>query len=164
MRAPAILRRLGLAGMAGAGLLIASLTFFVAATLPARAERDDLQAEAARLSHAAAPARQAEAPVQRLPSFAQAPELLKQLNALAQRNGVTVTRSAYQVKAEDTKRIFEVELPLKLTYPVLRTYLRDVLASSPTARLDDLNVHRTLASDPTLDAEVRLSFSFAAAS
>ncbi|HEX8989666.1 MAG TPA: type 4a pilus biogenesis protein PilO, partial [Rhodocyclaceae bacterium] len=96
-----------------------------------------------------------------LPSVAQAPELLKQLNALAQKDGVAITRSAYQMKQQDSQRRLEVDLPLKASYPTLRAYLRDVLTASPAARLDDLNLHRATAGDPTVDADVRFSFGFA---
>ena len=165
MRRPAILDRLGVPGVAGLGLLLFSAAFHLAATAPARAELDDLRAEIGRLTAAAPGSRPAAVvPVQQLPSFAQAPELLKQINALAEKNGVAVTRSSYQVKAEDSTRVYEVDLPLRVAYPTLRAYLRDVLSLAPTARLDDLNLHRAQATDPVVDAEVRLSFSFAAAS
>lgn len=166
MRNLAIMERLGWPGVAGVALLLACLVFYLAATAPARAERDDLAAEKERLATAVAEAGRpaAATAVQKLPPFAQAPELLKQLDALAQKDGVAVTRTSYQVKDEDSHRVFEVELPLKVAYPTLRGYLRDVLALSPTARLDDLDLHRAQASDPALDADVRLSFTFARAS
>lgn len=162
-----IMERLGLPGIAGAVLLLLCVIFYVTMTAPARAEVEALHGERDRLGGALAQAgqRRAAAPVvQQLPPLAQAPELLKQLNAVAQKNGVTVTRSSYQVKAEDSKRVFEVDLPLKLAYPTLRAYLHDVLAMAPTAQLEDLNLHRAQAADPLIDADVRLSFSFAAAS
>lgn len=164
MNRAAVLERLGLPGIAGAVLLLLGAILYAALVLPLHEAVGDLQAERARLASSAQAERPAAAaPVRRLPSFTQAPDLLKQLNALAQRDGVTVTRSSYQVKAEDARRIFEVDLPLKVAYPTLRSYLRDVVALAPTARLDDLNLHRAAASDPLVDADVRLSFSFAAA-
>lgn len=165
MRRFPLLAGLGAAGIAGIVLLLGSLVFTLAATLPLRAERDRLDGERQRLAAAAVPGGQAQAaaPVH-LPPLAQAPEVLKQLNALAQKDAVAITRSTYQVKTEDARRVYQVDLPLKASYPTLRTYLRDVLASNPTVRLDDLNLHRATASDPNVDADVRLSFSFAAGS
>jgi hypothetical protein len=167
MNRQTIIDRLGLPGIAGAVLLLSCLIFYATMTAPARAEVEALHGERDRLGGTLAQAgqRRAATPAApQLPAFAQAPEVLKQLNAVAQKDGVTVTRSSYQVKAEDAKRVFEVDLPLKLAYPMLRVYLRDVLAMAPAAQLEDLNLHRSQATDPAIDADVRLSFSFAAAS
>jgi hypothetical protein len=160
-----ILGRLGWQGIVGIALLLFCGIFYASATVPARDETESLNAERERMAAAAEPSRQAVAPVvQKLPAFAQAPELLKQLNAVAQRDGIDVARSSYQVKDEDSRRVFEVDQPLRLAYPALRAYLRDVLAMAPSARIEDLNLHRARAADPVIDADVRLSFSFSAAS
>ncbi|MDD5250692.1 MAG: type 4a pilus biogenesis protein PilO [Rhodocyclaceae bacterium] len=157
------LDRLGLPGVVGAGLLLFCVAFYFGTIAPAQEELANLAAEKAQLAAAQAGAHHARAaPVQALPSFAQAPELLKQLNALAEKHGVVVTRSSYQVKSTDGTRRFEIDMPLKIAYPLLRAYLRDALALSPTASLDDLNLQRAQATDPAVDADVRLSFSFAA--
>jgi hypothetical protein len=160
------MQRLGWQGVAGAVLLLLCALFYAGATAPARSETDALNAERDRLAQAAqaGPQRAAASAAQPLPPFAQAPELLKQLNALAQRDGIDVARTSYQVKDEDSRRVFEVELPLTAAYPTLRAYLREVLAMAPTVRLDDLDLHRAQAGDAAVDADLRLSFSFAAAS
>jgi hypothetical protein len=163
----AALDRLGVAGVIGAGLLLFSVFFYLGATAPARAERSELQTEKDRLTAAAARSGRARAsagPAQLLPSVTQAPDLLKQLNALGLKDGVVVARSTYEVKAQDSQRILEVNLPLKVAYPMLRTYVRDVLGLAPTARLEELNLHRAMATDPSVDADLRFSFSFSAAS
>lgn len=165
MKRTAAIERLGVPGIIGAGLLLFCVSFYFGATAPARSELADLRAEKDRLVAAAALAgrlRADAAPAQALPPSAEAPELLKRLDALAAKHGVTVARTSYQVKTLDGTRRFEADVPLKAAYPLLRGYLRDVLALSPTASLDDLRLQRSQATDPAIDAEVRLSFGFAA--
>jgi hypothetical protein len=159
-----IVDRLGVPGIIGAALLLFCVAFFLSAVLPVKDEIDDLRATQDRLAKAVAQADRpvVAAPTQALPSFANAPELLKQLYVLAERHGVTVARSSYQVETRDSTRRFRIDMPVRVAYPTLRAWLRDALALSPTASLDDLDLHRAAANDPALDADVRLSYSFAA--
>ena len=92
-----------------------------------------------------------------------APELLKQLNALADRHGVVIGRTSYRLTRRDALRRLEVSMPLKVSYPSLRGYLRDALTLSASAALDELSLQRANAGDTVLEAQVRLSYGFAAA-
>lgn len=166
MKGAALFERFGVPGIVGAVLLLFAVVFWFGSVAPLRTEAQELRAEQDRLAAttgAADRTHAAAAPARQLPSFAQAPELLKQLNALAEKHGVAVARTSYQVQTQGATRRFEIAMPLKVAYPVLRAYLRDALALSAGASLDDLNLHRAAAGDPAVDADVRLSYSFAAA-
>lgn len=176
---------IGVAGVTGIGLLLFCLSLFFGHLLPMQNELSRLESEretlaATRAATAAAnpvattvanPAAtaaaqgptaasaRAERPL--LPLSA-APEQLKQLNALATRHGIVIERATYQMKDQAGQTRLEVSMPLNLSYPVLRAYLRDVLAM-PTAVLEELMLQRGKVSDAMVEAQLRLSFGFASA-
>ncbi|HET7775246.1 MAG TPA: hypothetical protein VFK74_02690, partial [Azospira sp.] len=127
----AVLERLGLPGVAGLGLLLFCLSFFFGSVQPLQEEQASLAAEKTQLTAdiarqlAASPAPGAGS----APSpLAVAPELLKQLNALAEKHGIAVERTSYVLKDKEGPLRLEVSMPLKVGYPALRAYLRDALA------------------------------------
>lgn len=157
------LDRLGKPGIAGLGLLLFCLSFYLGNLAPARSELANLKPEAARL--AAAPAGgqgDAAGPAKvGLPPFTTATEAQKELAALAERHGVNIERSTYLLSDQDGRRRLEVNLPLKAGYASLRSYLRDVLAQPAGPTLDELVLQRQKASDEVIEANVRLSYYFA---
>lgn len=162
----AVLDKLGLPGIAGIGLMLFCLAFYFGSVSPVEAELAGLQsekaslsAEAATLAEKTAATRTAEAAL-RLPPLGAAPELLKQLDSLAQKNGISVERASYQVKNKERQQRLEVSMPLRVSYPALRAYLRDALSLAPSASLDDLSLQRSQASDPAVDVQLRLSYGF----
>ncbi|OHC71260.1 MAG: hypothetical protein A2045_01940 [Rhodocyclales bacterium GWA2_65_20] len=163
----AILEKLGLPGIAGLGLLLFCLSFYFGNVAPVRAELASLESEEAQLVATAAANRAAAAPAQEagtgqaLPGLIEAPELLRQLNTLANKHGVAVERTAYQIKDKDGPRRLEVSMPLKVGYPALRSYLRDALRLTAAASLDELSLQRSQAGDAAVAAQVRLSYGFA---
>jgi hypothetical protein len=160
----AALDKLGAPGIAGVGLLLFCLAFYAGAILPARDEVARLDAERMRLSAAAKGNLGAAAPEAAragLPSLSQAPELLKRIDALAARHGVAVERGSYQLKGREGPRRLEVDLPLKAAYPSLRAFVREALTLSPGAALEEIALQRAQATEPQVDAQVRLSFAFA---
>lgn len=155
------LERLGMPGVAGVGLLLFCLAFQFGSLAPLARELDGLEAEKARLAAAVAAGGTGPLTVAGLPlrPFAEAPELLKLLNTLAEKHGVAVERATYAVKGKEGPLRLEVGMPLKVAYPALRAYLREALAL-PAAALEELTLQRSLASDPLLAAQVRLSYGF----
>lgn len=165
MKAPA-LERLGHTGVAGLGLFVFSLAFYFGNVAPAHEELAQLQRQQARLVADAAAAREARygGQARGLPSLAEAPELLKQLSAVADKHGVVVASTSYQLKDKGGQLQLDVNLPLRATYPSLRAYLRDALALAAPAAISDITLKRAQASDTALDAQMRLSYSFSGAS
>jgi Tfp pilus assembly protein PilO len=161
----AALEKLGLPGVAGLGLLLFSLSFYLGNLLPAQAELAALRHQKVQLQNEAAaravPGKAgAGGPAHVLPSLAEVPELLKALNEAATRNGVTITRSSYQLKGRGGQQRLEISLPLRTTYPALRAWLKDAQALAAPATLAELSLQRSLAGEPQIEAQVRLAYAF----
>ncbi|MDP1524971.1 MAG: hypothetical protein Q8M20_04125 [Rhodocyclaceae bacterium] len=158
-----LLEKLGWPGVMGLGLLLFCLSLFFGHLLPLQDELIQMESEVDEFTETAAAqvpttlSATAELPL--LP-LATAPEQLKQLNALATQHGIVIERATYQMKAQAGQTRLEVSMPLHLNYPVLRAYLRDVLAM-PATVLEELMLQRAQATDMTVDAQLRLSFGFA---
>lgn len=164
---------IGLAGVMGIGLLLFCLSLFFGQLLPMQDELSRLAGEREKLAATMATTRAATAAAQApntlaataelplLPVSA-APEQLKQLNALATRHGIVIERATYQIKDQAGQTRLEVSMPLNLSYPILRAYLRDVLAM-PAVVLEEVMLQRGKASDAVIEAQLRLSFGFASA-
>lgn len=160
MRLPAR-ERFGLPGGVGIALIVFSLYFTLGILLPDETRLERLGAERDRLAAAAPGALgpgpgvlAVAAPVDALP------DVLKQLQALADGSGLVVERAAYVLKAYDSTRRLEVSLPLLGSYPAIRSYLRAALALTPAASLDELSLQRTQASASGVTGQVRLSYLF----
>ncbi|MBL8478542.1 MAG: hypothetical protein JNK59_04475, partial [Sterolibacteriaceae bacterium] len=137
---------------------------------PAWAERERLQSEERKL---ALPEQQAPAPViaadgeapappGKLPPPAEVLELFDRLQAAGEKNAVTIERATYNVIRHEQHAAlqYEVNLPLRGSYPNLRQFLREALELAPSASLDSLNLQRTKASYAALEASVRISYFF----
>jgi hypothetical protein len=160
------LEKLGYPGVAGLGLLVFCLAFYFGSVAPAREELAGLQWQQTRLqadlmsSTATGPGGRAKA----LPKLAEAPEILKQLNAAAEKHGVVVASTSYQLKEKGGQLRLEANLPLRGAYPSLRAYLRDALDLAAPASIMAITLKRAQASDAGLEAQIRLSYSFSGAS
>ncbi len=162
------LERLGLPGVAGLGLLLFALSFYLGNVAPVQAEVAKLRADKAQLAAATAPPAGAApaaggAAAPSLPTLRTAPELLLQLNAAATRYSVTADRATYEIKTKDGQRRLQVGLPVTAPYPSLRAYLRDALALAPGASLDELHMSRPQATDPAVLATMTLSYALSSA-
>lgn len=159
----AVLERLGPPGTIGIGVLLFCLAFHVGNVAPLLAERAALADAAAQLA-AAAGQRGSAAPANAspLPPLTDAPALLKRLNALTEKHGSVIERVTYQLKGTGSVLRLEVRLPLKMTYPALRAFLREALALSAVASLDEAALHRDHAGDLAVEARLRLSYAFVA--
>ena len=157
-----ILERLGMPGVLGLGLLLFSFAFTLGSIAPARTELAGLKQQAAqlqaRLPEPGRPGVEPSAPAEALPSIASLPELLKNLNALAEQRGVTIDRASYALTGREGQRRMEINLPLKAGYPALRGYLRDVLTLRASPSLDELTLKRQQSTDTVVEANVRLSY------
>ena len=161
--------RLGLPGILGLGLLLFCLSFYLGTIAPARTELQQLTSEERQLTAGAAAEAGGKngtgtavgtASARPLPVATEIPELLKNLNAAAEKHGVTVERASYSSTDKDGRRRLEVSLPLQASYPSLRAYLRDALALTPLTSLDELHLRRAQSTTPVVEASVRLSYYF----
>ncbi|MGE5469612.1 MAG: hypothetical protein ACM3X0_02310 [Bacteroidota bacterium] len=160
------LDRLGKPGIAGLGILLFCLSFYIGSIAPARDELASLQGQMAQLAPTARSARAAPGsaapPASRsLPPFTNATDTLKELGGLAARYGLTVDRATYGLSTQEGRLRLEINLPLKGNYASLRGYLLEALAQPAAPTLDELMLQRPQASDPVIEANARLSYFFA---
>lgn len=159
--------RIGLPGVLGLGLLFFTASFYFSALAPAFTEQDRLQAEEQKLARSktdvpTAPARLSRETPGTLPSSAEATELFDRLQVAGEKNGIVIERATYNVIRHEKYATlqYEITLPLRGSYPNLRAFLRESLQLAPSASLDSLSLQRARASDPALEASVRLSYFF----
>lgn len=170
MRARFDLHALGVPGIVGLGLLLFCASFYGSAVEPAREELTRLLAEEQQIEPVTGKAEQS--PLRatgladtrgQLPPVADAPELFERLYAAGERNGLVVERATYNLTKHEKSAMqqYEVTLPLRGGYPNIRAFLREALEVAPVASLDSLSLQRSRASDPLVEASVRLSYYFA---
>ena len=83
---------------------------------------------------------------------------LGEVHLAAARHGLVLETGEYRLQHPPGARLarYELELPLKGTYPQLRAFLADVLKKIPAAAVDDVVIRRETVASPQLDAKVRL--------
>ncbi|HEX5394146.1 MAG TPA: hypothetical protein VFW68_12735 [Rhodocyclaceae bacterium] len=167
MRAPD-LGRLGIPGVAGLGLLLFCLSFYAGNVAPLDDDLAKQKTEEARLTAALrdasrSPTSATTRPVEAIQPLGlqDAPALLLALSAAADNHSVSIERASYRITEQEGVRRLEVSLPVRGNYPSLRAYLRDVLSHPPVV-LEEVSLKRPSATDPLLDAQLRLSYPLAA--
>jgi hypothetical protein len=170
------LRANPLQAVAGAVILVcaAALAWTVHASLELEAERDALQAAAAR--KASQPSLvPATAPAPSLPA-APAPDNLegfyaalgprryaeqqvKTLFALAAKSGLTLSQGEYKTGYDRNARVhtYQVNLPVKGSYAAIWRFALGALRAIPFASLDDISFRRDAIGDPAVEARLRLT-------
>ena len=165
------LDRLGIPGVVGFGLLLFCLSFYLGNIAPTQGELAELKQERAQWLTAAAQtggasradSEKRSALGESLPPLEAFPQILQELNSLAGKHGVTIDSASYTLVDGAGQRRMEVTLPFKTHYPSLRAYLRDIFLLKSAPSLEELTLKRQQASDPFIEATVRLSCYFAPA-
>ena len=162
---PFDLGRLGIPGVAGIGLLLFCISFYVSTLLPAESALAKLRNEEARLATQVATGTvrkpDSSRPVLTLPRASTVPDLLDRLDAAGGGAGIMFDRLSYRMSEEDGMRRYQVTLPLRGEYPTIRAFLRTVMTLSEVVTLDDIELHRANAADPKIDVLASVSFYFA---
>ena len=165
------LQRLGVPGVVGLGLLLFNFSFYLGSLAPDREELANLEQQRSALREGSAQARAAvldpgkvSAPVARLPTLIQMPELLRSVFSLAAQRGLVIDRAIYTLSEKDGPPRIELNLPMQASYPALRLFLADVDGLKPAPAIDELTIKRRQASDVLIEATVRLSWPLAPAS
>ncbi len=151
--------RLGLAGVTGLGLLCFCASLYISTLSPLAAEVDALQAQVLRIQSEKLPEPLPPASNNPLPSSqaTEATELIKLLDAAAQQRNLSIAHTAYRLRNDERQPRLEVSVPLKGKYPDLRLYLGDLQALNVGMTIEALSMQRAQASDPLLDANLKLS-------
>lgn len=91
---------------------------------------------------------------------ADAPELVRSLDQLAQAQQIAWSQGEYQTQMHASTGLLQVQVtqPVRAGYPQLRRYIESVLRAHPNASLDQVNARRDNVGQAQLDARLRWSF------
>lgn len=151
--------RLGPAGQAGLAALVAVLVFAATTLLPARHALDALGADVARAQHPSAALSGDQAVprlVESLPTRSQIPAVIGLMYTQAKDSNVSLDKGHYaynQAKAGALAR-YEVEFPVRASYPDIRSFINKTLTAVPAAALAKLHVERKTVGDQTVNADI----------
>ena len=151
--------RLGPAGQVGLAGLVAALVFAASTLLPARHALDALSANIARTQHpsAALSADQA-APrlVESLPTRKQIPAVIGLIYGKAKEAGVPLDTGHYVYSPPKAGALarYDVDFPVKASYPDIRNFINHTLSAVPAAALNKLHVERKAVADPMVNADI----------
>jgi len=162
---------LGVAGIAGIGLAVFALAFYLGTIRPAEPRLLDLRKEKARLEQLRAarvgPGMVAEVPVEeRLQGFYELlasadsiGERLETIDAIARQNGVLLRQGSYRFNREAGARFgrYEVTYTGQSAYFQARLFLRDVLRELPMISLDDVGFQRPQTTAGATELSARFS-------
>jgi len=161
-----LLRRLGVAGVLGMGVLLGCAGFYVNAVAPAeqqaRAQHAALERQVMRIQRPATAVDGREEELQRFyglfPSAAQLTDEVERLHGLARRSGLELAQAEYRLERPHAGLwAYRVSLPVSGSYLQLRQFLAAVLSDMPAASVDALRFERRKAADTRLEAQVRVT-------
>lgn len=161
----ALLREIGIPAFLSTSLLGFSLLLVVTALLPALELQDSLRSESDQLTqrierHIVLASKGENGAAELLPSKVDMANVPEGVRALAEKYGLPLDQGTYRVSEVENIWRYEVQLPLKASYPQLRKFLREAMVFQPVVSLDEISLHRGKAVDPTLEATVRLTYYF----
>jgi hypothetical protein len=151
--------RLGPAGQVGLAALVAALVVAVSTLMPARHALQALTADIMQAQHpsAAALADQA-APhlIASLPTRAQIPAVIGQIFIQAKEAGVSLDTGHYVYSPAKAGAIarYDLEFPVKASYPAIRGFINRTLSAVPAAGLGKLHVERKAVGDQVVNADI----------
>jgi hypothetical protein len=151
--------RLGPAGQAGLAALVAALVIAASTLLPARHALEALSAELARAQHPSATASADQAIphlVASFPTRAQIPAVIGQVVTQAKAAGVSldVGRYVYTPPRSGAIARYDLEFPVKASYPDIRNFINRTLSAVPAAALNKLHVERKAVGDQVVNANI----------
>jgi Tfp pilus assembly protein PilO len=162
-------QRIGKTGIVGLALVIFSAITFISGNLPLRQQYADRSAELAVARKDASDLRAgtvAETPelkatrfVDGLPTIDDVPIVLGGIVTVAAASGLELEQGTYEYVAADGSSIarYQMTLPVVGTYPEIREFVEDVLATAPAVSLDSLRIERGAVSEATITADLKFS-------
>jgi hypothetical protein len=162
-------QRLGKAGVAGLSLVAFSVIMFVTGNLQTHRTIAEQTAslEAARVQSelqrsgavAATPDQQAAKFVEQLPTVNDVPAMMGRIVVVAGAAGIELERGNYEFVGGDRDSIsrYEMSLPVVGTYPNVRKFVENVLASEPSLALEGMRIERDKVTDQIISADLRFA-------
>jgi hypothetical protein len=151
--------RLGVVGQAGLAALLAAAVFALSALLPAQQALQTASADLARARNAPIQASVEQGAPQllaSLPTRAQIPAVIGQIFTEAKEAGVSLDTGHYlytPAKGGEIAR-YELEFPVKASYPQIRSFIDRTLSAVPAAALGKLRVERKAVGDAVVAADI----------
>ena len=153
------LTRLGVAGQAGVAALTAAAVIALSALLPAKQAEQNLAAELAHVRNAPGSAtggQNAPSLLASLPTRTEISAVIAQVYAEAKGANVSLDTGHYvytPAKGGTVSR-YELEFPVKASYPDIRTFVDHTLAAVPAAALGKLRLERKAVGDAVVAADI----------
>ena len=164
------MRLFGWPGVAGTGLLVACLAFYLSAIRPAEFRLDVARQSAIQLqkygkrdaneaSRNQAPAGQLAEFYRLFPNDKKLLPWMEKIFTLAQKQEISLDQGEYKVTSDKVGKLmrFQMTLPFKGEYPQIRKYLDSLLAEIPIVSLEHLQLKRQKVGTPVLEARIRLA-------
>jgi Tfp pilus assembly protein PilO len=165
------LRTLGKPGVLAIGILVVFPPFYFSAIAPAQERLDAARRGTLSLREQILHASQSLGGMRRTPAeqlaefyriFPQernAPQWLKKLFALAEKNGLSLQEGEYKANRDKVGRLmrFQMVLPVKGEYPQIRRFLAALPAEIPVIALENVQFSRQNVADPVVEARIRLT-------
>ena len=164
-----LLRRAGLPGILGIGVLLGSAGFWVSAVKPLADEVEAQRSALERLRNRTLyqPASMGredrrEADLARFytlfPPTEKLADEVARIHRLGRAAGLDLEQGAYRLERRATGLwAYRINLPVRGTYPQLRDFLGALLRDVPVSSVEALRFERKRAADAQLDAQVRLT-------
>lgn len=162
-------QRIGTLGVVGISLCVFSVFTFFSGNLPLHQKYADSSLELNRIRNvaeqarsgttAASPQQQATKFVADLPTVNDVPAVMGSIVAVAAASGIEFERGTYEYVASDGDTIarYQMSLPVVGSYPEIRQFVENVLATVPTVALDSMRIERGKVSESTISADLKFS-------
>jgi hypothetical protein len=168
MRASHHIQYLGRAGFAGIALILLAALGFVAVNAHLHQQGIQLQRDLAILRHeagkrplsaAAAPTRELQVFLRKLPARSQLPTITERIVAQAAAAGVLLERGSYEVSTTPSGRVVRARLsfPVHGAYGDIRRFVDLTLAAVPAAGVDGLRLERKNIGATEIAADIRFA-------
>lgn len=162
------LRRIGLPGVLALGVLAACAAFWASTLAPLEERASTARARLARLDARPEAERRAaaETPEAGLAEFYRffasdldATAWLERLHALARAERLELPQGAYRYNPATDERLarYEINLPVRGTYPQIRRFIASVLNEVPVLSLDQIAFEKKRVGDGEVEAQLRLT-------
>ncbi|QBF26678.1 pilus assembly protein PilO [Pseudomonas tructae] len=176
MRVPSLIiheraHKLGVVGLAGAGLLALAL-LYGAAVLPGQwqhlqsleQQRDQARAQVVQLQQGtlklpSVPRHELEDFHKQLPAQPQATVAIDRIYALAKAEQITLARGEYALGVDPKTQLarYQILLPVRGSYPQIRRYVHALLGQLPALVLEDIDLQRKKIGDRELTGRIRMT-------
>jgi hypothetical protein len=153
--------RLGAIGSTGVAALVAAIVIALGVLVPGQNAIRALNADIVRAQHQPQAAETPEEGLGRfvgtLPTRGQIPVVIGQILQQAQQAGVPLDSGHYAFSPARSGGVgrYELEFPVKASYPQVRDFINRTLTAVPAAGLDKLHIERKTVADETVNADVR---------